>query len=57
MQETPYGLDTFDMLEKLMGNTSKIRDQYLKALAERKSKKEEQTFGAITESASDEKLI
>jgi hypothetical protein len=45
------------MLEKLMANTAKVRDQYLKALQEARAEQEAETFGAIMESASDSKKL
>ncbi len=58
IKSTPYNAETFELLEKLLGNSKKIWDQYLAAEKEtQKSANEGSVEGNIQESATELGLI
>ena len=59
IDETPYNENTFDMLEKLIGNTDKFWKQYqaIKKEVEAEEAAQEIVHGGATLSLSDKKLI
>jgi hypothetical protein len=55
---TPYNAESYELLEKLLGNSKKIWDQYLAAEREmQKAENEGSVMGDIQESATELGLI
>lgn len=57
LEKTPYNEDTFEMIEKLLGNTKKINDAYDEAERKLAREKEVETQGATIESAGEAGLF
>jgi hypothetical protein len=58
IDETPYTVSTFDMLDKLMASTSKMWDMFLKLKAELdKEDEESKVYGGVELSDSEKGLI